>query len=79
MHSPRASNFIGIGHADVGATVIGKIQVIVAQRILYPFRHLDQRGPLDIAAHSRIHLRRDDRAIAKAGGSNVGWLCRLRR
>ena len=78
MHGPRASDFIGVSHANVSAAVIGKVQIVVAKRILYPIRHLNQRGALDIAAHSSIHFRRDDRTITKASDSNVGCLCGAR-
>lgn len=63
MHGPGASHFICIGHANIGAAMIGKIQIIIAKRILYPIGYFDQRGSLNIAAHTHIHLRRYDGAI----------------
>ena len=77
MRTPRAGDIIRIGQSDISAAVIGEIQVVVAKRIHYPIRHLDQRGSLDIATHSSIHFRSDDRTIAKTGDSDVGWLCCL--
>ena len=75
MHGPGTGNFIGIGHANVSATVISKIQIVVAKRALYPIRHLDQRRSLDIASHSFIHIRRDDGPITKTGDLVTFYLC----
>lgn len=75
MHGPWASDFIGVGHANVCATVISKIQVVIAKGGLYPSRHPNQRGALDIATHSSIHFGSDDRSIANASDSYAVWLC----
>ena len=77
MHVPWASNLICIGHANVCAAMIGKVHVVIAKGILYPVRHLDQRGSLNVAAHSSIHLWGDDGAIAEAAYCDVGRLSRL--
>ncbi len=76
MHGPWASDFIGVGHPYVCAAVIGKIQVVIAEGGLYPIRHPNQRGALDIATHSSIHFGSDDGSIAKASDSDASLALR---
>ena len=75
VHGPRAGQPLGIGQPDVGATVVGEVQVVGAEGVRNPVRHADQRGACDVAAHRPVHVGRDDRPVYETFHPHV---CRRR-
>jgi hypothetical protein len=61
VHAPGALHGLGMGEANVGALVVGEIEVVAAKRALDPRRHSDHRGAVDVVAHAVVHARADDR------------------
>ena len=78
MDLPRAFEMIRIRQADVGALVVGEIQVVPAQAVGDPVRHTDQRGSLYVVADAGVCGGRDDGRVANASdnvrSADLAWL-----
>ena len=71
MHVPRAREVVGVREPNIVALVVGKVEVVAAQRIGQPVGHLDERGTLDVVAHAVVHVRTDDRIVGETSDRNV--------
>ena len=60
---PGSLQGVGVGEPDVGAAVIGEVEVVAPQGVLRPVRHADERRPRDVAAHRGVHVGPDDGAV----------------
>ena len=63
VRAPRSFEPIGVGEPDVGALVVGEVEVVAAERIGHPGGDPDQRRALHVRPHARIHARANDRVL----------------
>ena len=49
VYLPRPLEFVCEGHANAGPLVVGKVEIIPAERFFYPLRYSDEGGPLMLA------------------------------
>ena len=63
VDGPGAGQLVGVSESDVGALVVGEVQVVPAERIGNPVRHPDQGRTLDVGADARIGRGVDDRRV----------------
>ena len=66
VHAPRPGERVREGEPDVRTLVIGKVEVIAAERLLDPVGDPNERGAVDVRAHPIVHVGSDDRLVGES-------------